>query len=313
MGSIAEHEERTQRWLARLTKLNPATGSGQCRGKAPHKPLLLLCLLDMAESGELLARAFTRSPGLVLRFRSYGALIVNRWPSRLDCRLPFYHLSTQRFWMPFTADMRQAKSPETCALCEMDPELYELLSDASFRLKARMLLIATYFEPVERIALCESLGLQSEGGSGRNANRVKEDDEQMARRRGRDARFSVRVCSAYRYTCALTAYRCEADGSSIVDAAHIEAWAATQNDDPTNGLALSKNAHWQFDAGLWSTDDQLRVIVNQSAFTEQGPDAFRLTSFVGRHLQFDPGSDLRPGIAFLRRHRQRHGILARRP
>lgn len=43
-------------WLARLTRLNPATGRGECRDKAPHKPLLLLCLLDMAESGELPAR-----------------------------------------------------------------------------------------------------------------------------------------------------------------------------------------------------------------------------------------------------------------
>jgi len=39
-------------WLGKLTRLNPAPGRGHCRGKAPDKPLLLLCLVDMAEAGE---------------------------------------------------------------------------------------------------------------------------------------------------------------------------------------------------------------------------------------------------------------------
>ena len=43
-------------------------------GKAPHKPLLLLCLLDMAEAGEVTGLTFTRTAGLVLRFKSYGPL-----------------------------------------------------------------------------------------------------------------------------------------------------------------------------------------------------------------------------------------------
>lgn len=71
------------------TKLNAATGSGKCRGKAPHKPLLLLCLLDMAEAGELGGRTFMRTAGLVLRFNTYGALVSKRWPTRLDMRMPF--------------------------------------------------------------------------------------------------------------------------------------------------------------------------------------------------------------------------------
>lgn len=44
--------EPAKKWLGKLTKLHPASGRGVCRGKAPHKPLLLLCLLDMAEAGE---------------------------------------------------------------------------------------------------------------------------------------------------------------------------------------------------------------------------------------------------------------------
>jgi putative restriction endonuclease len=92
-----------------------------------------------------------------------------------------------------------------------------------------------------------------------------------------------------------------------VDAAHIESWAQTQNDDLTNGLALSKSAHWMFDAGLWTVDDDLRVIVRAHRFSEAGPDAQQLRAYAGRHLQFDPKAKLRPATECLRRHRLRFG------
>ena len=314
MAAASNSEEHAREWLARLSRLNPATGRGECRGKAPHKPLLLFCLLDMAESGEFPARAFTRTAALALRFRSYGALVVDRWPNRLDLRLPFFHLSTQGFWEPLTAEMQRASSPDNCAVCEMDSRLFDLMADANFRLKARMLLIAKYFEPAERIGLYESLGLQTtDKAITKSSSHVTEEAKEAARRKGRSARFAVRVCSEYRYTCALTGYRCvTAEGTSIVDAAHIEPWSVTGNDDPVNGLALSKNAHWMFDAGLWSADEDMRVIVNTQAFTESGPDASRLSSLAGRHLQFDPSAKLRPALLHLQSHRAQHGILRRR-
>lgn len=300
-------DEHAKQWLAKLTKLNAASGRGDCRGKAPHKPLLLLCLLDMAESGELPARAFTRSPGLVLRFRSYGSIVTDRWPTRLDIRLPFFHLSSQDFWEPLDAEMRQARSMETCALCEMHPEFFELMADAGFRLKARMVLITKYFEPAERLALFETLGLQHCETTVASANRVLEEASESAKRKGRSARFAVKVCSEYRYTCALTGYRClTGEGATIVDAAHIEAWCETQNDDPQNGLALSKNAHWMFDEGLWSVDQDWRVVVQTKSFTEHGPESLTLASYRGRHLQFDPSSKLRPQLEYLKKHYQRY-------
>jgi putative restriction endonuclease len=133
--------ELRRKWLGKLTKLNAATGNGKCRGKAPHKPLLLLCLLDMAEAGELAGQTFTRTAGLVLRFKSYGALVSERWPTRLDMRMPFFYLRTQGFWQAFTLDMITAQSPETCFVCELHEDFFDLLADADFRLKARLLLV----------------------------------------------------------------------------------------------------------------------------------------------------------------------------
>ena len=274
-------EQRAKLWLGKLTKLNPAQArpTSACRGKAPHKPLLLLCLLDMAEQGELTSRTLTRTAGLVLRFRNYATLVADRWPHKLDFRLPFYHLSSQKFWEPFNAEMQRAASPETTVVCDMHPEFFDLLADASFRMKARIVLTSQYFEPAERIALLESMGLHAGDVGVPSTGLVLKEAAEAAKRKGRCARFAVRVVSEYRFTCALTGYCCmTADGASIVDAAHIEPWSETQNDEITNGLALSKNAHWMFDEGLWSVDNNLRVVVNTKKFKEHGPEMIRLNS-----------------------------------
>ncbi len=323
-----------KKWLGKLTKLNPASGRGACRGKAPHKPLLLLCLIDMAEAGELRGRTFTRTAGLVLRFKSYGGLVVDRWPSRLELRMPFFYLRTQGFWQAFTMEMRPADSPESCFVCELHEELFDLLGDADFRLKARLLLVSRYFEPRERVALLESLGIivdtsrrstphpalspvEAERVTARKGLHAQpyeeaesaglllnEEAEAAAKRKGRDARFSVQVVSRYKFTCALTGLCCvTADGAAIVDAAHIESWADSGNDEIENGLALCKNAHWMFDEGLWSVRADGRVMLAPQRFTENGPEGLRLAAYAGRFLQFADGVTLRPSQAHFAKHR----------
>ncbi|MEX2382145.1 MAG: hypothetical protein WD490_07170 [Opitutales bacterium] len=96
---------------------------------------------------------------MVLRFRSYGSIVADRWPTRLDLRMPFYYLKSQDFWTVHAADMRPVSSPESCVLCEMHPDLYELLASPDFRLKARMILVSKYFDRDEQAALFEMLGL----------------------------------------------------------------------------------------------------------------------------------------------------------
>ncbi len=109
-------------------------------------------------------------------------------------------------------------------------------------------------------------------------------------KRGRDARFRIEVVAvAYRHTCALTGYRMNTlDMESIVDAAHIHEFRDSRNNDPRNGLALSKNAHWQFDRGLWSVTSDFRVIVNRDKFVEEGVPGQKLADFEGNCL-FLPG------------------------
>ena len=90
--------------------------------------------------------------------------------------------------------------------------------------------------------------------------------------------------------------------------AHIEPWAKSQNDDLRNGLALSRNAHWAFDEGLWSVGNDGRVVVARQRFTERGPERLQLGPYGGRLLQFADGVSVRPGSEFFKRHREFHRL-----
>jgi putative restriction endonuclease len=298
--------QRTEEfWLGKLLSLNSASGQQRFQGKAPHKPLLMLCIIDLAERGLLTELKLRRSADLVFRFRVFGAFVADRWTTRLELRMPFYHLSSQGFWTAFDEHGNRSRGRQACDHVTLDPDFFACLENAEFRLQARVLLIATYFAPDEQIALFSSLDLEHLTPDSNEVQKVLKAARDAAKRKGRCARFAVRVCSEYRFTCALTGYQClTTDGASIVDAAHIEPWARTQNDEPTNGLALSKSAHWMFDAGLWTITDELRVLVNRNAFTEHGPEPFRLASFAGQPLKFDPAAKLRPDPRFVRAHRE---------
>lgn len=66
-------------------------------GPAPHKPLLLLLVLKLAEKGEL-AETLPLTPELAFRFATFYSVVVHRRSQRPDVRMPFYHLRSEGFW-----------------------------------------------------------------------------------------------------------------------------------------------------------------------------------------------------------------------
>lgn len=295
-------------WLAKLASLRPAKARRAEQGVAPHKPLLLLCLLDLANES-VVPPTLTRTASLALRFRAYGSVVSERWPTRLDLRLPFFHLKTQGFWEAFDAERRKAQAPEHCVAVELDPSFHAALQDPDFRRNARLFLIREYFSPAEQLALLEAMGLDGRHVSAKQIEELVRTVRDAAKRRGRSVKFQVGVVDGYHHTCALTGYRCFTDsGATVVDAAHIESWAETQNDDLGNGLALSKTAHWMFDEGLWSVTHELRIVIRASRFTEAGPDGLCLANFANQPLRFAPSSRLRPSLDSLKKHRRKHGF-----
>jgi putative restriction endonuclease len=93
---------------------------------------------------------------------------------------------------------------------------------------------------------------------------------------------------------------------NIVDAAHIHQFADSRNYDPRNGIALSKNAHWLFDNGLWTLTDDYKVIVAVGRFSEDIPDQKGLLQYHEQSLRLPSENRLWPDplhIAWHRKHR----------
>jgi putative restriction endonuclease len=113
------------------------------------------------------------------------------------------------------------------------------------------------------------------------------------------------IVAAYNYTCALTGYRVTTvDGASIIDAAHIHQFSESRNNDPKNGIALCKNAHWMFDQGLWSLDDDYRIIVSHGSFDEEAHNQKSLRDFHGLQIALPSNTNLWPDPQHLAWHRE---------
>lgn len=294
-------------WLHKLATLKIDRASGD---PAPHKPFLLLVVLEMADRGELQSQELPLSPDLAYRFSLFNQVIADRKRPPLELRLPFHHLRTSGIWQPLMEDGKPSPDKKLTAKVRFDPAFLRCLHDPTFREKAKRVLIETppYFFDDERVALRAMLGLEQT-----TMGKLKETTSLYTApvERGRDARFRIEVVIvAYQHTCALTGYRMTTLGrdrmESIVDAAHIHEFRDSRNNDPRNGLALCKNAHWQFDRGLWSITDDFHVIVNREKFMEEGVAGQRLADFENHRLFLPSDPKYWPDPTYLAWHRKRH-------
>lgn len=250
------------------------------------------------------------SPSIAFRFSVYSSVVAKRRKQSLEVRLPFHHLGSSGIWQPLTADGVPSPDKKLTTMARFDPRFFDSLSDNKFRDRARRILIETepYFLPEERAALYSMLRMKPTLPNIREYRALYRTSIQT----GRDARFRIEVVAlAYQYTCALTGYRLTTlEMESIVDAAHIHAFSDSRSNDPRNGLALSKNAHWQFDRGLWSLNDNYRVLVNRGRFIEDGTPGQRLADFEGRRIFLPSDPKYWPEYTYLEWHRKKHGFAS---
>lgn len=244
------------------------------------------------------------SVGLAFRFEEYWRAVAERRGTKPDVRLPFFHLKTSGFWEPLGPDGRPAAARQLASSARISRDFFACLLDPAFRDQARRKLISRWFEQAsERIALYTMVGLPVPTTDCQAAD-SKLGEVQDAKERGREGRFRNTVIPAYDFTCALTGYRVSTMRESIVDAAHIHQFGRGGGNDPRNGIALCKNAHWLFDRGLWSLTDDYRVIVTKDDFLESGPEAFQLRKMVDKVIGLPRQEHLRPDPRYLAWHRE---------
>lgn len=127
-------------------------------GDAPHKPVLLLSLLELIQSGFYQDNKIRVTPELVEAFKNiWDSLVITR--HRCNIALPFYHLKSEPFWelvpkrgfekiMEIKLGMRSLKSLEKALeYAIMDTDLFDTMSDPAHNKILRQTLLDHYFPP----------------------------------------------------------------------------------------------------------------------------------------------------------------------
>lgn len=248
--------------------------------RAPHKPLLLLAVIDLFGQGSIRSNLIEFTPDLGETFTLYWSRIVPP-DQRGNIALPFFHLKSDGFWhliaQPGKEEILAATQKvasvthlrELVLGAKLDDELFSLFRDEESRNVLRAVLIDTYFAPELQRGLLEQSTINTE------AFTYSEELLEQVRQHGqataldelkpavRDQGFRRAVVMAYDHRCALCGIRVlTADGHTVIDAAHIIPWSYSHNDDPRNGMALCRLCHWAFDEGMVGVSVQYAVLTS---------------------------------------------------
>lgn len=240
----------------------------------PHKPVLLLSIIDLLDRGVITRNEVPLSDELIDTFKRYFA-VVSKHNDRPTIYNPFFHLCGDKFWRlvpvagareiyqegfvsgaPSLAGLRRKVACGT-----FDSGLWQLLSESMARHQLREALVARYF-PEHRDQLA-ALTV-----AGRVPEPLAALREEMPP--GRDGAFRRTILAIYDYRCAACGVRVRLVdlAQSLVEAAHLIPFSVSRNDKPTNGIALCPNHHWAMDrhliapvpdskqrAGIWRVND----------------------------------------------------------
>jgi putative restriction endonuclease len=264
--------------------------------RAPHKPFLLLSIMDLVAQGSITKNFIEPSFELLDTFNTYWNSIMPIG-SKTSMAYPFPRLKTDGFWylVPYPGYENQididfssmTKLREVCAGARMDDELFQLMCNPETREQLRAILIKTYFAPgiqsqlvgqgIVNLAAYEySQELVKAAEKKASFEPDKEDSEQ--KKKVRDQGFRKAIITLYSHRCALCGIRMlTPEGHTIVDAAHVKPWKESFDDRPTNGMALCKLCHWSFDKGLMSVSKSYEVLVSKRVMKEQNYPGHILT------------------------------------
>ena len=144
---------KADHYLQEFQRLNVNRRNGEA---APHKAILLLSVIELAERGVIDIPFVALTDSLESAFRRNWQRYVSVCSSFI-CNLnyPFYHLCSSSFWnlvkLP-TYEERKEYSMKTLkwsfAGAAIPIDLFELLQTQEFRDEARKVLIAAYLPPL---------------------------------------------------------------------------------------------------------------------------------------------------------------------
>lgn len=308
------------KYISKLTQLNRANTA---YGKAPHKPVLLISIIELIEKGLVTSNRVCVNTDLVGTFQENWRLLVNTL-HQPDFTQPFYYLQSEKvdgnpFWFlqPKFGCQINAHIKSVNRLYQVldygyfSEELYALLTDPSTRNILKTILLDTYFQSTKGnyiqskakgegyIHDLEEFILNEPEAQYKRI--IIETEEDVFVRGGL---FKKLVPKVYDSTCSFSGMRLESTfAHSFIDACHIIPFSVTHDDKVNNGIALCPNLHRAFDRGLISIDSDYRILISDH-ISESEAHPYSLTQLAGRKIRLPFGQRYHPSLENLAWHRE---------
>lgn len=257
-------------------------------GVAPHKPILLLSVLQNIYNGVQTSSRVYLSPELVALFKSNWNSLVT---TKHECRIsyPFYHLKSSKFWRLIpkyghinidtlsNAVKNLANLEAAIEYALIDDELFNLIKDKENNLILQRTLLDKFF-PQSKEKFNGSTGGQEIIFSeienkilNEPAAEYRDEIKQLLAEKNDDevylrgSMFKREIPKIYNNTCCISGMRIDATiNISMIDACHIIPFSISYDDTVSNGIALCPNLHRAFDRGLIGINENYQVVISKT-------------------------------------------------
>jgi putative restriction endonuclease len=264
--------------------------------RAPHKPFLLLSILDLISEGLITKEFIEPTFELAETFAGYWNRIMPIGSSGIMA-YPFFYMDSEPFWElvprpgvkpPVGKTISSMKRIKEIYLgAKLDKEFFKLTLMESLRKRLQIVLINTYFSPEIQPLLFEQSQINIKANEYSKAlletaeslaEYAAADETKETESKLRDQGFRKAIVKLYEHRCALCGIRMlTPEGHTVVEAAHIIPWRETKDDKPTNGFALCRLCHWSFDEGLMAVGKDYEVLISKRASHESNLPGHMLT------------------------------------
>lgn len=318
-------------YILYFLKLNRGFNKGL--GYAPHKPILLLSVINLIQKGLISSNRIFITPELVLTFKEIWKKLVDT-PHTENFALPFFHLRSEPFWNLVTyngldnllTSSKSIKSFKTLkdniAFAEIDKELFTLISDSLNSTIFIQALLDNYFPTTKEYYFLSEHNstqqqieiqilndpkeqYQSHIKELRNKLDTEEFEEEIFVRSGLFKRMIPKI---YNNTCCISGMKIETSKNiQMIDACHIIPFSTSLDDTIPNGISLSPNLHRAFDRGLITINKD--YIVRISPEVKESNSVYSISQFDGFRISLPEKPKWYPSIESLTWHNQKIFIL----
>lgn len=295
-------------------------------GVAPHKPVLLISILQAYQEGLLMGNRIYISPELLQLFNSNWAALVR---TNHNCLFsyPFFYMKSEPFWKLVVQPGEEAALKKQSTVksfnrlntlvqyAEIDPELGQLMIDQMTNQILLTILLDNWFSDTKTNYTYSSLQADLFGDLAykilnEDAALYKSEVKKLIQEKKeeevyiRGGVFKREVPKIYRNTCSISGLRVNAStfNISLIDACHIVPFQQSLDDTITNGIALCPNLHRAFDRGIISIDEKFRLLVSKD-FEESQSD-YSIRKFAGKKLLLPDRKEYYPRLENLAWHRE---------